>query len=74
VKLTLEVETEPPEPLPWHSYLDTVWNPKIPSLREVMEQVLSADERERYEAHMRPHVERGIGSRRMAAAYLLAVK
>ena len=74
VRLTLEVETQPPEPMPWASFLDTAWNPKIPTLREVMEDVLTVEERERYEAHMRPLVEAGRGSRRLATAYLLAVK
>lgn len=73
VQLTLEVQTEPPEPMPWASFLDTAWNPKIPTLREVMEDVLTAEERDRYEAHLRPLVEAGRGSRRMAAAYLLAL-
>jgi arsenite methyltransferase len=74
VQLTLEVETQPPEPMPWQAYLDTPWNPRIPSVREAMEQVLTPAERERYEAHLRPLVEAGDGSRRMASAYLLAVR
>lgn len=74
IQLTLEVETERPEPMPWTSFLDTAWNPKIPTLREVIEQVLTEGERKRYEAHLRPLVEGGRGSRRMASAYLLAVK
>jgi SAM-dependent methyltransferase len=73
VQLTLEVQTEPPEPMPWASFLDTAWNPKIPTLREVMDDVLTAEERDRYEAHLRPLVEAGRGSRRMASAYLLAL-
>jgi arsenite methyltransferase len=74
VHLILDVETSPPEPVPWDAFLDMPWNPRIPSPREAMEQVLTPDERERYEAHMRPLVEGGRGSRRMASAYLLAVK
>jgi arsenite methyltransferase len=74
VRLSLEVETEPPEPLGWDAYVDVAWNPKIPTLREVIEQVLSREEQGRYEAQMRPLVESGRGSRRMASAYLLAVK
>src|SRR5919106_2801029 len=74
VSLTLEVKVEPPEPMRWEAYANAAWNPKIPSVREVMEQVLTPGEQERYEAHMRPLVEAGRGSRRMAAAYLVAVK
>jgi hypothetical protein len=39
-----------------------------------MEQVLSADERALYEANLRPLVETGTGSRRMASAFLWARK
>jgi hypothetical protein len=39
-----------------------------------MEQVLTPGERQRYEAHLRPLVEAGRGSQRMASAYLLAIK
>jgi arsenite methyltransferase len=74
VHLTLEIETSPPEPAPWDAFADMPPNPRVPSLREVMQQVLTPDERERYEAHLRPLVEAGRGSRRMASAYLLAVK
>jgi arsenite methyltransferase len=74
VRLTLEVTTEPPEPMRWETYLDTAWNPKIPTLREAMEQVLGDEERRRYEAHLRPLVEGGHGSRRMASAFLSATK
>ena len=74
VHLTLEVETSPPEPIPWDVFMDMPFNPRIPSPRQMTEQVLSAEERERFAAHLRPRVEGGVGSRRTAAAYLLAVK
>ena len=74
VQLTLEVEASPPEPVKWDSFVDMPFNPRVPSPRQVMEDVLTAEERGRYEAHMRPLVEAGEGSRRMASAYLLAVK
>lgn len=74
VYLTLEIETEPPGPIRWEAYANMAWNPKIPTLKEAMEQVLTPEERIRYEAHMRPLVEAGRGSRRMASAYLCAIK
>jgi arsenite methyltransferase len=74
VYLTLEVETEPPEPMPWATFANISGNPKIPTLGEAMEQALSPAERERLESHWRPLVESGVGSRRMATAYLRAVK
>jgi ubiquinone/menaquinone biosynthesis C-methylase UbiE len=74
VDLTLEVTTEPPEAMPWDAYLDAAWNPKIPTMREVMRDVLTREEQDRYAMHLRPLVEGGRGSRRMAAAYLVAQK
>jgi len=74
VSLTLEVEQQPPEPMRWDAYLNMAFNPKIPALREAMEKVLTPGEQQRYEAHMRPLVEAGRGSRRMASTYLHAVK
>jgi arsenite methyltransferase len=74
VHLTLEVETSSPEPVPWDAFVDMPPNPRIPSPRQAMEQVLTPEEQARYEAHLRPLVEGGRGSRRMASAYLLAVK
>ena len=74
VHLRLEVETSPPEPIPWDVFMDMPFNPRIPSPRQMTEQVLTPKERERFEAHLRPRVEGGLGSRRTASAYLLAVK
>jgi arsenite methyltransferase len=74
VRLTLEVTTAPPAPVRWDEFLDTAGNPRIPTMREAMEQVLDPAERRAYERHMRPLVERGAGSRRMAVAYLVASK
>ena len=74
IDLTLEVEVKPPEPLPWDTFLDMAWNPNIPTMREVLEEVLTAEERERYAAHIRPLVEQGQGRRTMASAYLRATK
>ena len=74
VHLELHVEVKPPEPIRWEAYSNLAFNPKIPTIAEAMEQVLTAEERALYEAHMRPLVEEGRGSRRMASAYLRAVK
>jgi arsenite methyltransferase len=74
IRLELQVEVKPPEPIRWEAYSNLAFNPKIPTLAEVMEQALTAEERARYEGHLRPLVERGRGSRRMASAYLWALK
>lgn len=39
-----EVKSEPPEPLAWDAYLDAAWNPKGLTMREVIRNVLNADE------------------------------
>jgi len=74
ISLTLEVTTQPPEAMIWDTYLDTQWNPRIPTLREVMRDVLSPEEQDRYTAHMLPLVEHGRGNQRMATCYLVATK
>ncbi len=48
-------------------------NPKVPALREAMEQVLTPEEQPQYEAHMPPG-RSWRGSRRMASTYLRASK
>ena len=58
----------------WDAMLRTAPNPKIPTLEEAMEQVLSPAERETFVAHLRPLVEEGRGTLRSAVAYLWAVK
>jgi hypothetical protein len=42
VSLTLEVETRPPERTRWQAYVNTAWNPRVPTLRDAMQQVLHA--------------------------------
>lgn len=74
VSMLLEIETKPPEPIDWDTYINVAFNPKIPTIREAMSQTLTPEERVRYEAHMRPLVDAGRGSRRMAASFLRAVK
>jgi ubiquinone/menaquinone biosynthesis C-methylase UbiE len=74
VHLELQIEVKPPDPISWEAYSNIAFNPKIPTIAEVMQEVLSSDERTLYEAHVRPFVEGGRGSRRMASAYLRAVK
>jgi ubiquinone/menaquinone biosynthesis C-methylase UbiE len=73
-EIELEVEVKPPDPIRWESYSNMAFNPKIPTMAEVMERVLNAEERALYEAHLRPLVEAGVGSRRMASAFLFALK
>jgi arsenite methyltransferase len=74
VRLHLEAAVEPTEPQRWETFLHTAGNPKIPTLAEAMEQALTRDERQRLAAHLRPLVEEGRGTWRMASAYLAAWK
>jgi arsenite methyltransferase len=74
IRLTLEVEVRPPDPMRWETFLDVAWNPKLPTLAEAMEQVFTPEERDAYVAVLRPLVEGGRGSRRMATSFLWAVK
>jgi SAM-dependent methyltransferase len=74
IRLTLDARIESVEPRSWDSFLDTAWNPNVPTLREAMEQALSPDEREQLTVQLRTLVERGEGEWRMAFAQLSAVR
>ena len=79
VQLTFEagVRTGSPfneEPVPWETLLKTSGNPKQPPFGESMEEALSAKERKRFTAHLRPLVEAGRQRWPVAVAYLKAVK
>jgi len=74
VELDYRAEIRPIEPRPWETYLRMAGNPRIPTLEEAMAQVLTPEETERLTAHLRPLVEEGRGTWRMAHAYLWATK
>ena len=74
ISLGLEAVVEPLPPRGWDGFLDSAWNPNVPTLREAMEQVLTTDEREHLTAQLRPPVERGEGEWRMALSYLAGTK
>ena len=75
VRLDLEVVREPGSWVTsWEALLDTAGNPLDPTLRESMEMVLSPEEIEAFEAHVRPQVEKGEGVKKSAFAYLYAAK
>jgi arsenite methyltransferase len=77
VDLTVEFEIKP-YPMfrlrDWDVFRNFAPNPLAPTLQEAMDEELTADEQERLVAHLRPLVERGEGSHRMASAYLRAAK
>jgi ubiquinone/menaquinone biosynthesis C-methylase UbiE len=74
VDLELHASVSPIEPRPWHAFLNSSGNPKIPTIGEAIDQALTPEERERFIEHLRPLVEEGKGVSRMAQAYLQAVK
>jgi SAM-dependent methyltransferase len=59
--LALDAKLEPVRTtgVTWETYIRSSWNPKIPTLEEAMAQALTSEERERYEAHLRPQIESG---------------
>jgi SAM-dependent methyltransferase len=70
IRLTLDARVEATAPRSWHGFLDTAWNPNVPTVREAMEEALTPDERERLTARLRPLVEGGHGVWRLALALL----
>jgi arsenite methyltransferase len=77
VRLTLEAEQAPaPRSIThdWDTLLKTSGNPLSPTLGETIDAALTAEEASLLEAHLRPLVESGAGSNRLAYAYLTAVK
>jgi ubiquinone/menaquinone biosynthesis C-methylase UbiE len=75
IHMELKVRIAPPEPaVPWETFLNTAGNPKIPTLAEAMQQVLTPQEIERFTAHLRPLVEDGRAMQRRALAFLWAKK
>jgi arsenite methyltransferase len=74
IELDYVAEIRPFKPRGWESFLYGSPNPKVPTLAEAMDEVLTPDERVRLVAALRPAVEQGRGVWRMGHAYLSAVK
>lgn len=74
VHLRLEADIDAVEPMKWETLVNSAGNPKIPTLAEAMEEVLTPAEREALVAHLKPQAEQGQGIRRLAVAYLWARK
>ena len=74
IELELMAEIRPIDPVPWHVFLNTAGNPKVPTFAEAMDRVLTPQERKQVAEHLRPLVEQGRGVWRMAYACLTGVK
>jgi arsenite methyltransferase len=70
IRLTLGARIEAMPPRGWDAFLDTAWNPNVPTLGEAAAQVLTVEERERLDAQLRELVESGGGVGRWAFAHL----
>ena len=74
VYLDYQVQIRPMKPQGWEGFARSAPNPLAPTLEEVMQEVLTPEEAERFTNHLRPLVEQGRGTYRMALAYLWAIK
>jgi len=74
IHLELQSTIEPPDDASWEAFIHIAGNPKIPTLEEAMQQALTPTEMEAFSHHLRPLVEAKQGQRRMALAYLWAMK
>lgn len=79
VRLTFEavIKTGSPfneEPIPWDVLLKSSGNPKLPPFGEALDEALTAGEKERFAAHLRPLVDAGRQRWPVAVTYLRAVK
>lgn len=75
IHLELQVALTPKkDPLPWESFINIAFNPKIPTLAEAMQTTLTPAEQAAFSAHLRPLVEAPLGTDQMASAYLWAIK
>lgn len=75
VHLELQAQIAPQDQqTTWDTLLHTAGNPRIPTLAEAIDQALSPAEAGQFTAYLRPLVESHQGIRRMALAYLWAVR
>jgi ubiquinone/menaquinone biosynthesis C-methylase UbiE len=58
----------------WEALLHTAMNPNAPTLAEVIDQALTPLEAQQFEQYLRPRIETGQGTKRVAQAYLWAAK
>jgi arsenite methyltransferase len=75
VTMELVVEVRPGSwVVDWERLLDVAPNPNAPTTRELLDEALTSEERERFVSSMRPLVDAGLGTIRSAFAYVVARK
>jgi hypothetical protein len=72
--LELRLDVTQVEPVPWDVFVNSSFNPLLPTLVGAMGEVLSEPEAAAFESHLRPLVEAGTGRQPMAGAFLWALK
>nr|MBA3764703.1 methyltransferase domain-containing protein [Actinomycetota bacterium] len=75
IHLDLVVDVEPGSwAVDWDRLLETSPNPNVHTVREAIAGALTEDEADRFEAHLRPLADAGVGVKRDASAYLWALR
>src|SRR5689334_20703278 len=75
IHLEYQAGIKPMVPIaPWEVAMQMPGNPRVPSLGEVLDTVLTPDDAARFTTYYRPFYESGQGIARSAVAYLWAVK
>jgi len=73
IDLMVKAEVRRAEPCSWEVFLNSAGNPNLPTPAEAMAQSLTPEERDELTAYLRPLVETGQRTHRMAHAYLRCV-
>lgn len=74
IELTLKAVVRPANPCRWDVFLGSAGNPNIPTPAEAMAQSLTPEEQHELTAYLRPLVEGGQRTHRMAHAFLRCVR
>jgi SAM-dependent methyltransferase len=75
IALEYHAEIGPPkEQRTWERAIRGAWNPKVPTLEEAMQRLLTSDEIDHYTNYLRPLIESDAGRSRNAYAFLSATK
>lgn len=72
IHLDFQIDIKPARRQEWDRFLRTAGNPLAPTIEEALSAALTAPERDRFAAHLKPLVELGAGTERRAFAYLRA--
>jgi len=74
IHLDFRVDITQVKPRRWEALLHSSGNPMEPTLEEIMDEVLTCEEKRCFSEYLRPLVESGSGMQRSATAYLWATR